>query len=234
MDQLRVLAYLDLLNNVSAATRIARAAAGAAQGGGDPETSRPPGRAGGEGAAPGGGPDGAAGGSPVEGTGEDRTGPGCDGPGGAVQAIAVPAAARTSATTAAVPAAIGAAAAAVVTDQAGPATDRPTAAADPRTLIPPTSTAHAAEKTLGTALRMTARTPGTAVPAVRAIAVRVTVMPAARSRRWQPGSTSRSRWPPCSASPTGPAPATAWARSTPRWPTTSRPPRREARTATGA
>jgi len=47
-DQLRVLAYLDLLNSVSAATRIARAraaGAGAAQGDSDAETSQPPGPA---------------------------------------------------------------------------------------------------------------------------------------------------------------------------------------------
>src|SRR6516162_340611 len=44
MDQLRVLAYLDLLNSISAAARIARAA-GAAQDDSDPETSQPPDRA---------------------------------------------------------------------------------------------------------------------------------------------------------------------------------------------
>src|SRR5262245_60846677 len=48
MDQLRVLAYLDLLNGVTAAVRIARAraetGAGAAPGDGDPESSRPAGR----------------------------------------------------------------------------------------------------------------------------------------------------------------------------------------------
>jgi len=86
MDQLRVLAFLDILNGVSAAARIARACAeagaGGAQGGGEPENSQPPGRAaGGEGAGPGGSPGGAAGSSPVDGTGDDRTGPGCDGPG---------------------------------------------------------------------------------------------------------------------------------------------------------
>src|SRR5215831_16559844 len=50
MDQLRVLAFLDILNGVSAAARIARAraaGAGAAQDDGDPETSPPPGRDGG-------------------------------------------------------------------------------------------------------------------------------------------------------------------------------------------
>src|SRR5215470_6458166 len=96
MDQLRVLAYLDLLNGVSAAARTARAraeaGAGGAQDDGEPETSQPPGRAGGgEGAGPsdspgggeGAGPGGSPGGgesSPVDGTGDDRTGPGCDGP----------------------------------------------------------------------------------------------------------------------------------------------------------
>jgi hypothetical protein len=85
MDQLRVLAYLDLLNGVSAAARIARAraaaGAGAPQGDGEPETSQTPGRAAGdEGADPGGSAGGAAVSSPVDGTGDDRTGPGHGGP----------------------------------------------------------------------------------------------------------------------------------------------------------
>jgi hypothetical protein len=115
MDQLRVLAYLDLLNAVSAATRIARAraAAGAEQDDSEPESSQPPGCAVGdagagcdEGAGPGGSPGGVMtgrpgagedragerdsddGGSPDGGTSDDRAGPGCHSPGGSAPSLA--------------------------------------------------------------------------------------------------------------------------------------------------
>jgi hypothetical protein len=89
MDQLRVLAYLDLLNSVSAAARIARAAgAGAAQSGGDPETSQPPGPADSENPRYG-GPGGPGDGGPRDGDGggPHGGGPG-DAAGGSVPALA--------------------------------------------------------------------------------------------------------------------------------------------------
>jgi hypothetical protein len=97
MDQLRVLAYLDLLNGVSAAARIVRAqaTAGTAQGEREPESSQPPGRAagekgpgGGEGAVPNGSPDGARAGDGIgtvgsaAGEADDDGARGDSGPGG--------------------------------------------------------------------------------------------------------------------------------------------------------
>ena len=56
-----------------------------------------------------------------------------------------------------------------------------------------------------------------------------------RSRPGSPaGTTSPSRWPPCSASPTGPGSSPAWARSTRGWPATWPPPRPRTRRRRGA
>jgi hypothetical protein len=83
MDQLRVLAYLDLLNDVSAAARIARARAEAAQpAGGRPAGGDEPGRApGGDG--PSGNPGDSEPGDPADGSSGGSGGPGdCGQPGG--------------------------------------------------------------------------------------------------------------------------------------------------------
>jgi hypothetical protein len=85
MDQLRVLACLDLLNGVAAQTRIARARAEAAHGDGEPGSNPAGHDAGGEGAGPGGSPGssgGAAGGSPAGGPGGDGPHGGNAGDGG--------------------------------------------------------------------------------------------------------------------------------------------------------
>src|SRR5215471_18310223 len=82
MDQLRVLAYLDLLNDVSAAARIARAKAEAAQSAGERPAGDEPGRApGGDG--PSGNPGDSEPGDPGDGSSGGSGGPGdCGQPGG--------------------------------------------------------------------------------------------------------------------------------------------------------
>jgi hypothetical protein len=91
IDQLRVLAFLDLINGVSTAARIARAraGAGAAQGNGTPESSTPSGNdAGNDVTSPGDGPGSAAGGgSEGDGGGGPHRGRPGDPAGGPIPAL---------------------------------------------------------------------------------------------------------------------------------------------------
>ena len=81
----------------------------------------------------------------------------------------------------------------------------------------------------------TAANPSSAhtVPALMPPVMAAALQPPCLCRRWPRGPTSPSRSPPCSAWPNGPAPDTRSAPSTPRWSATSPPLPRTAQQANG-